>query len=223
MKEIDKLLRNLLATLSLISLCSSGNLSTSWLLYIFSWKCDCCPFLDPAPFCSCCSIFCLKAKVFSNCDLRFISTLVLKSFCPKYSHIVQWSTASISFMFVTKMLNILKQKVMFGRIGSGLAWEKVPGSAKTLQQSYFCSKLPFFWQPLYLLTKQKNIFTIFVNAEYPDFRSEAANIIFQAPLKANEDDRSGVSHKWIFCHIMVLGINYTSVTSFLSNTNNLNC
>ena len=94
LKEIDKLLGNHLATLSLISLCSSGNLSTSWLIYVFSWKCDSCPFLDPAPFCSCCSSFCLKARVFSNCDLRFISTLVLKSFYPKYSHIVQWSTAS---------------------------------------------------------------------------------------------------------------------------------
>ena len=86
----------------------------------------------------------------------------------------------------------------------------------------FLLEIAFFWQPLYLLTKQKNIFTIFVNAEYPELRSEAANIIFQAPLKANEDDRSGVSHKCIFCHIMVLSINYTSVSSFLSNTNNLN-
>ena len=56
----------------------------------------------------------------------------------------------------------------------------------------------FFWQPLYLLTKQKYIFTIFVNAEYPELRSEASNIIFWAPLKANEGGRSDVSQKMNF-------------------------
>ena len=201
LKEIDKLLRNLLATLSLISLCSSGNLSTSWLIYVFSWKCDSCPFLDPAPFCSCCSSFCLKARVFSNCDLRFISTLVLKSFYPKYSHIVQWSTAS----YTDNLFRVCDQNVEHSKTESDVwsywKWSCLREGAWLCQDSptiIFLLENTFFWQPLYLLTKQKNICTIFVNAEYPELRSEASNIIFWAPLKANEGGRSDVSQKMNF-------------------------
>ena len=135
---------------------------------------------------------------FSNCDLRFISTLVLTSFCPKYSHIVQWSTASQT----DNLFHVCDQNVEHSKTESDVCsywkWSCLREGAWLCQDSptiIFLLGIAFFWQPLYLLTKQKNIFTIFVNAEYPELRSEAANIIFQAPLKANEDGRSDVSHK----------------------------